>query len=194
MSLETAESVFGWANWALVAALVIGVLATYAIILSGNVKEAYLKKEIAEANARALEAQLALEKFKAARTLSPEQQKRIADKMRRFAGQEWAASIAFSTDSLSLLAEIDSALKAAGWIRGAALGQVTVGGNTSISLFEAPGVRVQIAPSKAADLTSVAAALASAIMDEGIDATPALSADVEVKPTVIQITIGLKPQ
>jgi hypothetical protein len=56
MSVETAEAVSTWANWALVAALVAGVLATYAIVVSGNVKEANLKQRIAEAGERASKA------------------------------------------------------------------------------------------------------------------------------------------
>jgi hypothetical protein len=47
MSPEVAEEVFRWANWILIGALVVGVLATYAIVVSGNVKEANLKRELA---------------------------------------------------------------------------------------------------------------------------------------------------
>jgi hypothetical protein len=46
MSPEIAETVFWWANWVLVEALVVGVLATYAIVVSGNVKDAALKREL----------------------------------------------------------------------------------------------------------------------------------------------------
>lgn len=83
----SADDVFWWANWALLAALLLGVAATYAIIVSGNIKEANLKRElhdkddafdrfklatdkqIAEANARALEAQAELARFKAPRSI-----------------------------------------------------------------------------------------------------------------------------
>ena len=67
MTLEWAEFVSYWTNWALVGALVVGVLATYGIVVAlvvgvlatygivvaGNVKETFLKRDIAEANERA---------------------------------------------------------------------------------------------------------------------------------------------
>jgi len=70
MSLPWAEFISFWSNWILIGALVIGLVATYGIVVSGNVKEAAANKEIArlsseaeasraavaDANARALEA------------------------------------------------------------------------------------------------------------------------------------------
>jgi hypothetical protein len=50
ISLSTAEFVSFWANWLLVGALVVGVIATWAIVVSGNVKEAALKRDVAAAN------------------------------------------------------------------------------------------------------------------------------------------------
>ena len=57
MSAEFAEKVFLWANWFLVGALAVGVIATYLVIASGKTKEAYLKWGIAEAGQRAAEAE-----------------------------------------------------------------------------------------------------------------------------------------
>ena len=51
MSLPVAEFVSFWANWTLVAALVLGVVATYAIVISGNAKERHWadeKRQVAE--------------------------------------------------------------------------------------------------------------------------------------------------
>ena len=42
----SAEDVSWWANWILVGALLVGVAATYAIVVSGNIKEANLKREL----------------------------------------------------------------------------------------------------------------------------------------------------
>jgi hypothetical protein len=47
----SADNVFWWANWILVGALLVGVGATYAIVVSGNLKEAALKREVAAAGA-----------------------------------------------------------------------------------------------------------------------------------------------
>jgi hypothetical protein len=53
MSLPWAEFISFWSNWFLVGALVIGVIATYGIVVSGNVKEAALKRDLATAGATA---------------------------------------------------------------------------------------------------------------------------------------------
>ena len=49
MSLAWAEWLSFWSNWTLIGALVVGVLATYGIVASANVKETALKLELAEA-------------------------------------------------------------------------------------------------------------------------------------------------
>jgi len=49
----TAEIVNSLANWLLVASLICGVVATYAIVVSGNVKEKGFKGELSKANADA---------------------------------------------------------------------------------------------------------------------------------------------
>lgn len=53
MSLPWAEFISFWANWVLIGALVIGVVATYGIVVSGNVKETAAKLEVAKAGADA---------------------------------------------------------------------------------------------------------------------------------------------
>lgn len=49
----TADSIYNWANGLLVVSLIVGVIATYAIIVSGNIKEKELKRELSKANADA---------------------------------------------------------------------------------------------------------------------------------------------
>lgn len=82
ISLFAAEFLSFWANWVLVGALVVGVIATYAIVVSGNIKEAALKKDLSDATERtavleteAANAKLETERIKATvswRTISPE--------------------------------------------------------------------------------------------------------------------------
>ena len=74
MSLETAEFVSAWANWIFLGTLIIGVVMTYLLIVSSGVKEAALRRELAlagqrasEANDRAAQSELALEKERTAR-------------------------------------------------------------------------------------------------------------------------------
>jgi len=49
----TADSVNSWANGLLVASLIFGVIATYAIVVSGNIKEKVFKRELSKTNADA---------------------------------------------------------------------------------------------------------------------------------------------
>ena len=49
---ELADSIFSSANWVLVAALILGVLATYAIVVSGKVRDQSLKLELQKSSER----------------------------------------------------------------------------------------------------------------------------------------------
>jgi hypothetical protein len=101
-SLSVTNQIAGWANVFLIISLVVGVVSTVAIVWTTGVKEAYwdqdrldstehitaltaqsdqLRKDTAEANARAAEAQLALEQFKAPRRLLSELQKRLTEEV-----------------------------------------------------------------------------------------------------------------
>jgi hypothetical protein len=106
MPLSWAESFWVWANWALIFALVLGVVATFLIVISSKVKEDALKRQLAdasakiedataraaEANARAAEAnrmaeeerlaRVRIEQRLAPRSLSGKQQQNIADKIK----------------------------------------------------------------------------------------------------------------
>lgn len=64
MSLATAEWLSFWSNWILIGALILGVLATYGVVVSGNVKEAALKRDIAASNKRAASAELETQQIK----------------------------------------------------------------------------------------------------------------------------------
>lgn len=77
------------------------------------------RAEIAEANARALEAKVALEKFKAPRLLTIEQGTRIADKLKAFAGTRYDAGLGPKGDPepLYLLRGIANGLSHAGWLQ-----------------------------------------------------------------------------
>jgi hypothetical protein len=52
----SADDVFWWSNWILIGALLVGVAATYAIVVSGNLKEAALKRQLADAGSAAASA------------------------------------------------------------------------------------------------------------------------------------------
>ena len=86
MSLPSAEFISFWANWLLVGALVVGVIATWGIVVSGDVKETALKRDLgeavaraSEANAKALQAQLELAKYRVGRSLREEQKSQMEE-------------------------------------------------------------------------------------------------------------------
>lgn len=111
----SADDIYTWANWILVGALVVGVLATYAIVVSGNIRDAALKRELAAQSARTAEAELALAKLKAPRLLNEEQMQSIATRMKEFAGQYVSVgAIPFTFEAASLADQIVRALIAAG--------------------------------------------------------------------------------
>jgi hypothetical protein len=58
-SFETAVRLYDVANICLIGALVIGVIATAFVVWMGNVKEEYLRRDLADTNARAEEAKAA---------------------------------------------------------------------------------------------------------------------------------------
>ncbi len=131
MSAELAEKVFSWANWFLVGALIVGVLATFAIIVSGNIKEGYLKRGIAEAGQQAAEAdaraaeanrkaeeerleRLKLEAKIAPRRLNADQQRAIAAALKSFAGRKvMVKSYAQDVEAAILGKQIIESLKSA---------------------------------------------------------------------------------
>jgi len=74
----SADDVFTIANWALVASLIVGVLATYAIVVSGKIRDEESKRQVAEAGrdaAKASEKAALLEKDAAEARLETERVK-----------------------------------------------------------------------------------------------------------------------
>lgn len=88
---------------------------------------ARLHLETAQANARGAEAQLALEKYRAPRAVSSEQQTAIVMALQRFAGQKYALSVAPGIEPARLLCILDGVLRRAGWVQQPAIGSITVG-------------------------------------------------------------------
>ena len=152
---------------------------------------------VAEANARAFEAQAALEKFKAPRRLSPEQRARIGEKLKQYAGRQFVGSIAPGVeDARNLWRQIAGALREANWTPPpSVVGEAFPAG---LSAMSRTGVHVLYWVGAFVSSPSIqvhAEALASALNDEGIDALawPAHGSSVEATPNAIRIEIGFKP-
>jgi hypothetical protein len=135
---QTADFLFSLSNVALIVGLALTVVATIGSVWMANVRDGYLKRDLAEAdrriaeanaageearsaaaaNARAAEAALQLERFRAPRTLTDEQRQHVAARVREFAGQEYTAVLASGGFDVRILwIALDNTLTAAGWSR-----------------------------------------------------------------------------
>jgi hypothetical protein len=218
---QTADFLFALSNVALIIGLALTVVATIGSVWMANVREGYLKHDLAEAdrrsaeanaageearaaaseaNARASEAALQLEKFRAPRTLNDEQLQRIVSRVREFAGQEYRAVLtAGGFDVRNVWIALNKALTTAGWSRmpppGVAFGEPPAG----IAAGSQSGIVVAIAVApplaRRAGVVPAARALTEALDSVGLDARMELTGDHnERKPNIITIHIGLKPQ
>jgi hypothetical protein len=218
-SLPTANHIADVANWFFIGSLVVGVVATILIVWMAGIKEAYwekdrtesaeriavlgikaeeLRKETAEATARALEAKLELAKFKLDRTLSDEQKSRIIEKLKAFAGQEYVLSVSTDQEAIRFVrGSLDPVFKTSHWVKLPAKGTVSIPDiDAGVNVAGEPGVRVQIAQHRADDpeLITRIYEVSAALNAEGIDATPALTPDMDDTPNAIQIRVGSKPK
>jgi hypothetical protein len=220
VSPEAANLWFDISNVGLVFGAVLVAFATYGTIKFAGIKEKFSDERItaneaetkraiadsdvakqgaAEANARAVEAQLALEKFKSPRAISVEQRNRIAEQMKQFAGQQYYGMVASDVaDAWDVWREISLSLELAGWKRvpppGLSVSQF--GPPAGIALAPQAGVMVigsagKSTPEETMALHERAKALAAKLTDESIIAGPGFS--IELEANTIAIVIGPKP-
>jgi hypothetical protein len=201
------------ANWFFVASLVVGVVSTVLIIWMAGVKEAYwekdrtesaervvsltvqgdqLRKDTAEANARAAEAKLALEKFKAPRSLK--QPKSVVEKLKPFAGMPFDVALNIEPEVISLMDQITLSLREAGWVwrnladtNGIQFGRTDL---PTMGIIAVSGVLIQIAESKRQEWGPAVHALGNALTAEGIEVKGEVGV---ISDDAIHIKIGKKP-
>jgi hypothetical protein len=161
-----------------------------------------LQKAVAEANTRALDAQLALEKFKAPRTLRPDQQQEIGRRLKSFSGTEFDGAVGPKGDPepIYLMHFISEALALADWKfvpwtgpgetliepPGSAIGPMAAIGSTAVT-----NVIIDVGSTHWQKYGTAATALAAALTDEGIAAI-ADSKPSSIDTDVIHIRIGRK--
>ncbi len=127
----SADDIFFWANWVLVGALVLGVLATYAIVVSGSIRDRELKKELKEkddrissANERAKQlekdaanARLEQERLKSVvawRSLTKEQHDPLITSLKGHKFSVWTSWVGKDPEATIFRNQIDATLKEAG--------------------------------------------------------------------------------
>ncbi|WP_203301056.1 hypothetical protein [Marinobacter sediminum] len=216
LSLEVASKLYHWANIGLIASLVGGAVSTVFVVWMGNIKEEYLnrdlgaaqerstllesqitesQKAISEANARAAEAKLELERLKAPRILDESQRQALVEATKAFVNQEYCALLPpAGLDTESFWAILNKTLSDAGWKRVDPPGLVVGEPPAGVAINAPPGVFLGVAPSQKDRIGAAAVALAKALNDVGIMAEAGLDNEAEKKPGVIRIVIGLKPR
>jgi hypothetical protein len=125
----------------------------------------------AAAEERAAEANLALEQFKAPRTLTHDQQQRIAEKIRHFGAIPFDFAIQQNTESQGFMEQIALALKSGGWQRIGADAGISMkfrDDRPAVGIVNAIGIEIQMAKSKKSEWGAPAVALANALTVEGV--------------------------
>jgi hypothetical protein len=166
-------------------------------LLNKQAKEA--SGQIAEANARALEAQLALEKFKSPRTISKWDLWNISSAMRVFKDIRFDASVrGGDIEAGSLLVQIESTLSDAGWKQLDWQGEniivrrwdrPIVGANAGI------GVGISVKPDEQEMLFGIAKSLSESLVAAGIESQADINGNIaSTNQNAIHIFVGEKPR
>ncbi len=211
-----------WWNTAMVYALVFTALAAIAVVLTTRIALTRAKQladaqellihakdeqlaldlrdkdlKIAEANQRADEAKVELAKFKAPRTLTAEQQARIASSLRQFPQTTFDVATSNAKEPINLVAKIEETLETVGWkeLDWSATTVIERAEKPKLGLAVETGVTIQVEIAEKAKLLDVAKALARALTAEGIMAEAQLMPVPQTNNhDSIHIVVGEKPQ
>jgi hypothetical protein len=132
-----------------------------------------LEGDVADAKVRAANAELALEKFKAPRTLSIALQSKITEQMKAFAGTVVTFGVFQDPEALSLLDQVSETLTSAGWVEqewksGGDIVLTRGGGHPIAGYTFVSGLYIQADNTHAADFGPVVQKLAGLLSSEGI--------------------------
>jgi hypothetical protein len=195
-----------WERWVAVianAAVMLGVVGEVQFSMMAFRRDKELKRrsddKVAAASARAAEAQLELERFRAPRSLSSEKLTWIGKKVRHFAGQKFLGAVSPGVgDAWILWGQIANSLQAANWVLISSGVSGGIQPPASISAVTRRGVHLLYSARTWVSSPFIgdrAKALADALTEMGIDAIawPAHGDVVENNPDAIRIEIGPKP-
>jgi hypothetical protein len=223
-SLEWAGWIFDRASFVLIGSLVIGAAATVVIVWMGIVKEHHwdlrreaasekiatvelraaglerqseaLRKDTAEANARAAEAQLELEKFRASRKLDTAQEARFISAVISFAGTPFDITVTLESEPQGFAAQIAALLESAGWIwkdKNNAPGlSISFGKHQAGLLNTGPPLGVEIDVSRQREWEPIVIALGSAFKAAGFEPVLNVENDKSASPDAIHLYFGTK--
>jgi len=203
----------GW-NVLMVSSLGLGALAAFALVVSTvaiiklqkaseiETRAEFDKykldagKEIAGANERTAKAELALEKLKAPRFLTPEQQTFLESRLQPFKGQPYTLGVATGDEPMEFLCLLDRVLQLAGWMKKDPTGDIVIETPCgSASQSNNSGVKIYVATGKMAEFKDAIVALATSLSSFGIAAAGVHVPDEQIakNPNAIQVAVGIKP-
>jgi len=157
------------------------------------------EQNIAEANVRAAKAQeeaakanLELEKIKAPRTISPQEQTEIITALKPFSGTPYELLVGTDSESTNFMKIIQSILNHAGWVQVATVGIGVAGSNPLIGITLNSGVYIEIDASKLPVWQAAISKLVELLKAKNITAQ-GNAARTGVDPNSVHVHIGKKP-
>jgi hypothetical protein len=197
-SFETASFVYKWANWCLLASLVIGVISTYLIVSMGNIKEEYLSRDLAAMHERAANAELELAKIRTPRTLTLEQQESIAASLKQFSGTSFDVASDTDKEAVDFAGQIEDTLAKAGWKQVEWTGGAIIRpGFNKFRIGQAIeiGISAQVGMTRSVQLLPIAKAFAAAFTAGGVAARAEyMPKPVSDNDNAVHVIVGKKPQ
>jgi len=194
-----------WWNTAMIVGLVFAALAAVPVVITTHMalKRAKELSDTQDQLIQAKDAQLKAElaKIKDPRTLSTEQQARISEQLKPFAGTEFDVALTIDPETQGLLLPIEQTLKAAGWREidwksGAPIAEMsfTRKDMPNVGVVVVSGVIVQMHPEQLQTIGRAAQTLAAGLVSEGIEARAEPGVGVpNINAKAIHILIGKKP-
>lgn len=216
ISSSLADTFFNWSNVILIVGAAMVLVGTIGSIKMGGIREYFAdlrisdneratkaaiaesdvaKATAAEANARALEARLELEKYKAARTLTAAQQTSIESALKTYSGTVFDTAVGPMGDPepIVFLRVLEPVLVNAGWKPTKWSGggiEYTEVGMPPIGITSVTNVIVDVAPAAWNKLGPAANALAAALAAVGIDAIASNTSPINNE--IIHVRVGRK--
>lgn len=158
-----------------------------------NERAAGFEKDAETLRLQVAQAQLALEKFKAPRSVSAEGQKHITEAVASFAGQQFCGMVAGSVlDARFLWRTIDKLLREAKWERVQPWGLATGDPPAGVPLSPNDGVTVFF-PKDSPELWHAGKALVDALNNSGVKAYLTEDSGPQQRAKILVIEIGTKP-
>ena len=162
-----------------------------ALVQAAAISERANALELEVANAR-----LALAKLKTPRSLTTEQQKRLAVKLKEFEGTPFDFFVHTDPEAIDLMWQIADVLKVSGWIHHPVTSLAVVyrvHGKPEAGIVSFTGLEIQIDESRRADWERAVLALETGLKAEGIITKAIALTDKTESPNAIHIKVGKKP-